>query len=132
MLAYTLVKAIHMGAVTVSAAGFLARGAGRMAGAAWMRQRWVRIAPHVVDTVLLGSALALAFMIRSDPWALPWIRTKLVALVVYVLLGRAALDESLPPRARSAAFASAVGVFALIVSVAITKRPFGVLDLLGG
>jgi uncharacterized membrane protein SirB2 len=127
MLLYPLVKAVHVGAVSLSAAGFVARALGRMAGAAWMRRRVVRILPHVVDTILLASALTLAFVLQADPWMLPWIRTKFVALLAYIALGKAALSESLGARARLSAFAAAVFVFGLIVLVALTKRPLGIL-----
>ena len=57
---YLLLKTVHLSAVTLSIAGFTARGAGSLAGAAWVRGRAARTWPHVVDSVLLASALALA------------------------------------------------------------------------
>ena len=64
---YLIVKTLHQSAVTLSVAGFFARGWGSLAGAAWTRGRIARTVPHVVDTVLLGSALLMAWMLGRFP-----------------------------------------------------------------
>jgi uncharacterized membrane protein SirB2 len=127
---YATVKAIHQGAVALSFAGFLARGAGSVAGAAWVRSRAARSLPHVVDTVLLLSALWLAWTLRLDPRAAPWLMAKLVGLVVYVALGMVALRPDAPRSFRAAAWLGALAVFGYIVSVAVTKNPAGAFSRL--
>ena len=57
---YLLVKQLHVACVVLSLAGFVARGALMAAGAPVLRSRFARVAPHVVDTVLLASAIWLA------------------------------------------------------------------------
>jgi uncharacterized membrane protein SirB2 len=122
---YALVKAIHVGAVALSFCGFVARGIGALAKARWVRGRIARSLPHVVDTALLASAIALAWTLGLGPTNSAWIAAKTVALLVYIGLGVVALRPQTPPRARAAAWIGAIVVFCYIVSVAVTKNPRG-------
>jgi len=120
-------------AVAASFLGFTARAVAALAGAAWLRSRPARTLPHVIDTVLLLSALALVWGLGLAPWSTAWLRAKLLGLVVYIALGMLALRSApldrLPhPRlARAAVAALAVATFGYIVSVALTKSPWGVI-----
>ena len=125
---YATIKLVHQSAVTLSIAGFVLRGAGSFARARWVASRAAKTVPHVVDTVLLASAIALAWMLRLSPLAAPWLFAKIVALVVYIVLGSVALDTSRRPGVRTAAFVAAVATFGYIVSVALTKDPRGFLS----
>jgi uncharacterized membrane protein SirB2 len=127
---YFVVKTIHQGAVALSLSGFFARGLGSLRGAAWVRGRFAKTVPHVVDTVLLLSALTLAWMLRLTPGSAPWLAAKIIGLVVYVGLGVVALKPGRPLRVRAAAWIAALATFGWIVSVAITKNPLGVLALI--
>ena len=128
---YATLKAIHLSAVTLSFFGFAARGLGVLAGAAWVRHRLVRTLPHVVDTVLLLSALGMLWLVRLSPWGVPWLQAKIAGLIVYIILGVLALRPARAGRAgrsasvRLAAWIGALAVFGYIVSVALTKSPLG-------
>ena len=37
--------------------------------------------PHLVDTVLLVSALGMLWIMRLLPWATPWLRAKIIGLI---------------------------------------------------
>ena len=124
---YLAIKAVHQAAVALSLCGFVARGAGALAGAAWVRGRIARSLPHVVDTVLLLSALALVWLVRLNPVNAPWLMAKIVGLVAYIGLGMVALRPGTPRRLRAVAWLAALAVFGYIVSVAITKSPAGFL-----
>jgi len=80
---------------------------------------------HVIDTVLLASALWLAWQLGRD--AAPWIAAKVVALLLYIVLGSIALRRGRTPGIRIAAFFAALATFGYIVSVAIAKSPWGAL-----
>lgn len=127
---YFTLKAIHQGAVTLSVAGFFARGAGSLAGAAWVHGRLAKTVPHVVDSVLLISALWLAWTLRLSPMAAPWLLAKIIGLLVYIGLGMVALKPTRPTPVRAAAWVAALVTFGWIVSVAITKNPLGFFALL--
>jgi uncharacterized membrane protein SirB2 len=123
---YTTVKHLHTTAATLSIALFVTRGAWMLWSPSMLQLRWVRVVPHVIDTVLLAAGIWLASQLAAGgPHA--WLAAKLVALVVYIALGTVALKMSRPPSVRIAAFVAAVVTFGYIVSVAVTKSPLGLL-----
>ena len=124
---YSTVKTIHQSAVALSFAGFFARGLGALGGAAWVRARPAKTLPHVVDSVLLLSALWLAWTLRLNPAGAPWLLAKIVGLVAYIGLGMVALKDGRPRALRATAWLAALLVFGYIVSVALTKSPLGFL-----
>ena len=67
---------MHISAVSASFLGFVARGVGVMRGDAWLRRRITRVLPHVIDTILLASALGMLWVAHLSPWALDWLRAK--------------------------------------------------------
>jgi uncharacterized membrane protein SirB2 len=124
---YTTVKLVHQSAVALSLGGFALRGWASLRGQAWVSRPAARRWPHLIDTVLLGSAVTLAWMAGLAPWHTPWLMSKIVALLVYIALGVIALKPSVDPRLRRAAWLGALLSFGFIVSVAITKQPAGFL-----
>ena len=122
---YSTLKLVHESAVAISIAGFAARGIGMLAGATWVRTRGAKTLPHVVDTVLIVSAVVLAWMLGLSPASTPWIAAKIAGLLAYIALGMVALRFGRTRGIRAAAFVAALVTFAWIVSVAITKDPRG-------
>jgi uncharacterized membrane protein SirB2 len=120
-------KLLHQSAVALSITGFVARGLGSFTQAAWVRQRFARTAPHVVDTLLLLSALVMAWTLRLTPGNAPWLTAKIIGLLLYIALGLLALRPGRPLALRLAAWVAALAVFGWIVSVALTKQPLGLL-----
>ena len=120
---YLTLKALHVGCVATSYALFLLRGLWMVFRPEWLQRRWVRILPHVVDTVLLGSAVAMALMIRQYPFVAGWLTAKLLALLIYIVLGSIALKRGRTRRQRIAAWFAAQAVFFYIVAVALTRNP---------
>jgi uncharacterized membrane protein SirB2 len=92
-------------------------------GSAMLQRRWVKVLPHVNDTLLLAAAIALAVMLRQYPFVHGWLTAKTLALVAYIALGSAALKPGRPRPARVAAWIAAQAVFLYIVAVALTKNP---------
>lgn len=120
---YATIKLVHQGAVTLSATGFALRAVASLAGARWVKGRAAKTLPHVIDTVLLASALTLAAWLHLNPLTTPWLAAKIVALLVYIGLGMVALKPSRPKSQRIAAMLAAFATLAYIASVAITKSP---------
>jgi uncharacterized membrane protein SirB2 len=119
----TLLKFIHLCAVVLSATGFLTRGIWSFRDRHWRSRRWVRILPHTVDSVLLLSGLAMVLAYHWSPLSQPWLMTKLLLLLVYILLGMVALRWGGSRRVRFGAWVLALMVFAHIIAVAVTKDP---------
>jgi uncharacterized membrane protein SirB2 len=124
---YLTVKWLHVGCVALSFAGFAARGALMLAGSPLLGTRFVRVAPHIVDTLLLASALWLAWMIGQYPFVHGWLTAKVLGLLAYIVLGSIALKRGRTPRLRAVAFVAALATAGYIVSVALTHDARGVL-----
>ena len=124
---YLALKLIHQSAVALSLSGFMIRGAACLSGAAWVKTRLAKTLPHIVDTVLLISALWLAWVLGATPANSPWLLAKILGLFVYIGLGIVALRAGLSKKVRASAWLAALGVAGWMVSVAITKMPMGCL-----
>jgi len=123
---YGAVKSAHVSAAALSIALFTLRGAWMLRAPERLQQRWVKLVPHVVDTVLLASALWLAWQSGGDGTR-GWLWAKVVALPVYIVVGSVALKRGRTRGIRVVAFAVALATFGYIVSVAIAKSPLGFL-----
>jgi uncharacterized membrane protein SirB2 len=119
--AYLAVRALHVGCAALSIAGFVARGALMLAGSPLLGTRFVRVAPHVVDTALLASAIWLAWFLGQIPFAHAWITAKIAALLAYIVFGTIALKRGKTKEIRAAAFAAALASAGYIVWVALTR-----------
>ncbi len=126
---YAVVKHFHMTCAGLSLAFFVVRGAWMMRASPRLALRWVRVAPHVIDTLLLVSAIVLAMMIGNYPLTHGWLTAKVIGLFLYVALGTIALKRGRTLPIRVGAFVAAIAVFGYIVSVAVTKSPLGLLAL---
>jgi uncharacterized membrane protein SirB2 len=124
--AYALVKSVHVGCAALSIAGFAARGVLMLRGSALLETRLARIAPHIVDTALLLSAVWLAWALGVAPFVHGWLTAKVLALLAYIGLGALAL-RGRTRAVRAAAFAAALAAAAYIVAVALTHDPRGPL-----
>jgi len=56
------------------------------------------------------------------PFMQPWLTAKVLALVVYILLGTVALKRGRTKATRTTALVAALAVFAYIVSVALSRQ----------
>lgn len=130
MSIYYLVYLIHVSAVVLSVGGFVVRGGLMLADSPLLNARLVRILPHVVDTVLLASALWLAWIIHQYPFVHHWLTVKVVALVIYILLGMVALRRGPTKPVRTTAFVLALATAGFIVSVALSHHPLGIFSKL--
>lgn len=120
---YAVLKQIHLLAILLSIGLFMVRGVWMLVESPRLQQRWVRIVPHVVDTVLLLSAIGMLVTIRLNPFLLDWLTAKILALLVYIGLGMIALKHGRNKPVRVMAWLGALTTFAYIVAVAYAKHP---------
>lgn len=111
-------KYFHITCATLSFCGFALRGWWRLRDPARLRRRWVRTMPHLVDSGLFFSGLAMVWLYRWSPLDHHWLAAKLTALLLYIGLGALALR-----RGRARWVLAALAVFCYIVAVALSKRP---------
>jgi uncharacterized membrane protein SirB2 len=124
---YGTLKTVHVVCVALSYALFFVRGIWMIRDSALLGERWVRIVPHVIDTVLLLSAIGMLVTIRLNPFVSAWLTAKLAGLVAYIGLGMFALRRGRTKHVRIAAWLGAQAVYFYIIAVAMTKSalPFG-------
>ena len=118
---YFFIKNLHIASVALSGSLFLLRGIWMLRESTMLQQRWVKIIPHIVDTLLLTSAIIIVIMSGQYPFAQDWLTAKLLALFAYIGLGTIALRGK-TKAVRVSAFIAALAVFIYIGSVAITKQ----------
>ena len=127
MSTYIFIKYIHIITALLSISGFLLRGLWMLQESPMLQRRPAKILPHVNDTLLLGSALVLMFMSAQYPFVLDWLTAKVLALLVYILLGMVALRWGRTRGVKLAAWLLALLTFGYILSVALTRSVTGFL-----
>jgi uncharacterized membrane protein SirB2 len=120
---YLSLKYLHMCFAGLSGGFFLVRGGWMLAGSPLLQRRWVRTVPHVIDTALLSTAVALAVWSSQYPLAQTWLTAKVLALIAYIVLGTIALKRGPTRTIRGLAYVAALLVLLYIASVAISKNP---------
>lgn len=123
MLDTALLKFVHISCVALSYALFVLRGAWMLRDQPSLHASWMRFAPHTVDTVLLASAVALAWQLGLSPLTSPWLAAKIAALLLYIALGTVALRYGRTRHIRLLAWLMAQMVFFYMVSAAVTHDP---------
>ncbi len=86
-------------------------------------QGWLRVTPHVVDSLLLLAGIGLAFLIRQYPFVNGWLTTKLFALVAYIGAGHFAVRRARTARGKTAAWLLGLAIVLYIYAVAVSKDP---------
>lgn len=127
---YAAVKYVHVISVALSLTGFFLRGLLMIRASPLLAARWIKVLPHVNDTILLVAAVSLAAMSGQYPFVVGWVTAKVLGLVAYIILGSLALRAGSTREVRIVCWLAAMTVFAWIVSVALTRQPLGILALL--
>ncbi len=122
-MSYAALKIIHVISVIFSYLLFMLRGIWMMQNSSILQRRWVKILPHVIDTVLLASAVTLVTMIQQYPGMSAWLSTKIGGLLLYIILGMMALRFGKSRKIKIISWITAQIVFFYIVLVALTKNP---------
>ncbi|EQD52930.1 up-regulator, SirB [mine drainage metagenome] len=117
--------ASHVFMATLSVSLLIYRGMRRLARNPVPDTRWLRITPHIVDTLLLVTGIALAWALGLDPLTVTWLGVKLLLIVAYIAVGLLAFRVSGPRAIRLGVFILALLIFADIVAIAITRSPWG-------
>lgn len=129
MGAFEWAKMVHISCAVVSIAGFTLRGYWMLTGNALLKRRLARTLPHMVDTLLLGSAIYMLVLWGVSPLQFSWLLAKIVALLAYIGLGMVALRFGNTRRTRLLAYALAVLCAGYIFTVAYSKSPLGLLQV---
>jgi uncharacterized membrane protein SirB2 len=121
-MSYLAIKHVHITFAVLSIILFFIRGLWMLADSSLSQRRWVKVVPHMVDTVLLISALTMVVWSVQYPFVQNWLTAKVVALIAYILLGMIALKRGKTKTIRTGAFILALLVFGYIMKVALTRQ----------
>ena len=123
-------KLMHMSCAFASISGFALRGYWMLTGSGLLRHRITRRLPHVIDTLLLGSAIGMLYIWQVSPLQVAWLYAKIIALLVYIALGMIALRFGKSQKTRVNAWLLALLTAGYMLSVAYSKNPWGFLQMI--
>lgn len=121
MISYTALKHLHITCVVISLSLFILRFYWSFVSPQHLQKKWVRVLPHSVDTVLLVSAVSMAWIGGLNPLNNFWLLGKIMGLIAYIVFGYIALKSVGSQRGRIIAFVGALFWFAVIVHLALNK-----------
>ncbi len=126
MATYFSLKYLHIFTVVISISLFVLRYWWQYRGSVMSGKRWVRIVPHVNDTLLLISGFALVMVTHFYPFSPQgtWLTEKLFGVIIYIALGFIALGKR--PRSQQVrwfSFLLGLVVLYIIIKLATTKIP---------
>lgn len=126
---YLPLKHSHLLLVAISLSFFAIRGVAHLIKAAWVQQKWARIAPHIIDTFLMGTGIGLMFATGLLPIEQDWLTVKMILLVGYIMLGIKFMRSTQAMKQRTY-FAAALICVLLMITVARTHHPLGMFSLI--
>jgi uncharacterized membrane protein SirB2 len=87
-----------------------------------LQDRWVRVVPHLNDTLLLIAAIGMLIVGGLNPLNNPWLLVKITGLLLYIYLGTMALKRGKTKAQRTIYFIAALATIGYIIAVAVTKQ----------
>lgn len=121
-MAYSLLKLIHVGTVYITFGLFLVRGVWMLLDSPRLQDRWVKVVPHLNDTLLLTAAIAMIVVGDLGLAENPWLIAKISGLLAYIGLGTMALKRGKTKVQRAGWFVAALATIGYIIAVAVTKQ----------
>jgi uncharacterized membrane protein SirB2 len=116
-----LIKEFHVALAFITVAGFVARAALAMTDNQLRNAKFVRIAPHVIDTLLLVLGITLAVQLSLSPLSNGWLMAKIIGLIAYIGFGVMTMRATSTPL-RLIGFVGAIASVSYIFAVAYSKQ----------
>ena len=122
---YEGLKHFHLLTIAISATLLSVRYALMMANSKLLDKKFLKVFPHINDTALLLSGVALIFITGFIPFtdAAPWLTEKLTCVLAYIALGLFALKLGKNKLLRTFSLFGALGWLAIAGKVAVSKTP---------
>ena len=122
---YPQIKFIHISSVILSGSLFTLRGLMMLVGSRRTNHIVLRYLSYIIDMTLLTAALMLVVILHQYPFVHAWLTAKVLLLAIYIVLGSLALKRGRTQRSRAFAFAAALMMYGLIISIAMAHHPLG-------
>ena len=119
---YSSVKSVHVVLAIFSVILYVVR-AGASINNSWIPSKAYRVMTHLIDTLLLGFGVSLAYMLSITPFTSPWFAWKLVAIVAYVLCGLVVMKGK-TKQIKEVAMILSLALIVYILALAVNKDPY--------
>ncbi len=122
MTLYDLLKLAHVTCVVISGSLFIYRFARMTARPTLPLPKTLKVVPHINDTILLGCALGMLYVAGINPFTMPWLFAKILALLAYIVIGAICMRSAPGSKQQTVSFVAAISVFAYILLVGLSKQ----------
>lgn len=119
---YMAFKHLHMSLALLTFIGFIARAILAFMGSPILQKKFVKIAPHIIDTIFLASAIALMIIMQQYPFVNTWLTAKIFGLIAYIIFATVTIKRAPNNTVRAVFFTLSIAAFAYTAKVAITKN----------
>lgn len=117
-MSYIAYKHLHTSFAALSIIFFIIRAYWSVLERGCLQNTFVRVAPHIIDTLFLLSGLAMAFTIGFNH---PWLIAKIIGLIAYIYVGIFAIRRGRTPQIRLLSAVIAALIYVYIVGIALNK-----------
>jgi uncharacterized membrane protein SirB2 len=115
-------KHLHMTLAVLSISFFTLRFAWTLMNSDLLQRKWAKIAPHIIDTLLLALGVAMAVKLAINPMEQLWLGEKLIAIVAYIFTGYYTLKLARNKAMQIIGYLGAMGWVMLVMRIAMTKE----------
>jgi uncharacterized membrane protein SirB2 len=116
-------KHLHMTLAAISVGLFTLRFIWLILNSAKLQAKWVKITPHIIDTLLLSVGVVMAVQYSINPLEQLWLGEKLLAMIAYIFTGYYTLKLARNKSMQIIGYLGAMGWVMLIVRLAMTREP---------
>lgn len=120
---FLVIRQLHITTAVVSILLFTGRFILLLRNSPRLDLRWLRVLPHINDTLLLTFAILLCFSISQAPLLTPWLSEKVSAVILYIISGMFALKWAKSRAGQVTWFFVSCLMFAYTANVAVNKNP---------
>jgi uncharacterized membrane protein SirB2 len=88
-----------------------------------LQAKWIKITPHIIDTLLLAFGVVMAVQYSINPIEQLWLGEKILAVFAYIFTGYFTLKLARNKPMQIIGYLGAMGWVMLIVRLAMTREP---------
>lgn len=120
---YLEIKLLHVTCVILTLTLFSIRVIWKFFFPHLLQQRWVKILPHTIDTILFISGIALVILLEQYPFVHDWITIKFFTVLTYIISGALVLKYAKTFTGRLIALFISIVSFIYIILLAFYHQP---------
>lgn len=115
---FPIIKHLHVWLATLSFIGFVVRLLWHYKDSPQLEKRITKVLPHIIDSLLFASGIAMAITLQYSPFAVDWLGYKMLSLLCYIGFGILAFKA---PNLRTPASFLAILAFFFTAYLAVNK-----------